>query len=103
MPSRTEGFPLALFEAMASGLPVVVSDIPAFHELLGEECNFVSLSDPTSLRSIIKKYLSDPNLLKKDGEKMRELAKVKANKEVYLEKIVDLYRQVTDGTVILNA
>ncbi|MFN2440470.1 MAG: glycosyltransferase, partial [Chitinophagaceae bacterium] len=74
MPSLTEGFPLALFEAMASGLPVVVSDIPAFHELLGDECNYVSLSDPSSLRSIITKYLSDPDLLKKDGDRMQEIA-----------------------------
>ncbi len=98
MPSLTEGFPLALFEAMASGLPVVVSDIPAFHELLGEECNFVSLSDPSSLRAIIKKYLSNPNLLKTDGEKMQEIAKEKANKKLYLGKLVNLYEQVTDDT-----
>ncbi len=103
MPSLTEGFPLALFEAMACGLPVVVSDIPAFHELLDEECNFVSLSDPSSLRSIIKKYLSDPYLLKKDGERMRVIAKEKANKEIYLEKIVNLYEQLTNHTVVSNA
>jgi len=102
MPSLTEGFPLALFEAMASGLPVVVSDIPAFHELLGEDCNFVSLSDPSSLRTTIKKYLSNPDLLKKDGEKMKEIAMEKANKEVYLKKIINLYKELTDGNV-LNA
>ncbi len=99
MPSLTEGFPLALFEAMASALPVVVSDIPAFHELLGAESNFVSLSDPSSLRSVIKKYLSDPDLLKKDGEKMREIAKEKANKEVYLGKLVNLYEQLINASV----
>ena len=103
MPSLTEGFPLALFEAMASGLPVVVSDIPAFHELLGEECNFISLSDPTSLRTIITKYLSNPSLLKQDGEKMRQIAREKANKEVYLGKIVNLYKEVTKDSVVSGA
>ena len=103
MPSLTEGFPLALFEAMASGLPVIVSDIPAFHELLGAECNYVSLSDPSSLQPIIKKYLSNPHLLKKDGEKMREIAKEKANKEIYLEKIVNLYKHLTNRRVFSSA
>jgi glycosyltransferase involved in cell wall biosynthesis len=103
MPSLTEGFPLALFEAMASGLPVVVSDIPVFHELLGEAGNFVSLSDPSSLRSIIEKYLLNPYLLKEDGDKMRELARKKADKKVYLEKLVNLYEQITNGSVISNA
>jgi glycosyltransferase involved in cell wall biosynthesis len=102
MPSLTEGFPLALFEAMASGLPVVVSDIPAFHELLGDECNYVSLSDPSSLRPVITKYFSNPYLLKNDGEKMRAVAMEKANKEIYLGKIIKLYEQLANGNGLNN-
>jgi glycosyltransferase involved in cell wall biosynthesis len=36
-PSRTEGLPNAVLQAMAFGLPVVGSDIPALRELSGDE------------------------------------------------------------------
>lgn len=36
LPSTLEGFPLAALEAMASGLPVLLSDIPPHRELLSD-------------------------------------------------------------------
>ncbi|WP_162426913.1 glycosyltransferase family 4 protein [Pontibacter pudoricolor] len=36
MPSRSEGFPLALIEAAAFGLPTICSDLPAFKEIFSE-------------------------------------------------------------------
>ena len=39
MPSRGEGFSIALLEVLATGLPVVVSDIPPFTEIIENGVN----------------------------------------------------------------
>jgi glycosyltransferase involved in cell wall biosynthesis len=47
-PSRMEGFGLPPAEAMLHGTPVIVSDIPVFHEILGDAPLFVKLGDTAS-------------------------------------------------------
>jgi glycosyltransferase involved in cell wall biosynthesis len=44
-PSITEGFGLPIVEGLIAGCKVVCSDIPAFREVGGNDCRFVSLTE----------------------------------------------------------
>lgn len=48
-PSLMEGFGLPALEALSMGCPVVVSDIPVFHEILGEQATYVDPHDPDAI------------------------------------------------------
>lgn len=52
-PSIDEGFGIPPIEAMASGTPVIVSDIPVFHEVLGDAAIYV---EPENLDSWRKAF-----------------------------------------------
>jgi glycosyltransferase involved in cell wall biosynthesis len=57
MPSRQEGLPLSLLEALWYGMPVIASDIPAVHEVDGavpEQITLVAPGDEEALRIAIE-------------------------------------------------
>jgi glycosyltransferase involved in cell wall biosynthesis len=58
MPSRQEGLPLALLEALWYGMPVIASDIPAVHEVDGaapeDQLTLVPPGDVEALRTAIE-------------------------------------------------
>ena len=61
LPSIVEGLPGALIEAMAAGLPCVVSDIPGNRELVRHEETglLVPIKQPEALAIAIESLLSD--------------------------------------------
>jgi glycosyltransferase involved in cell wall biosynthesis len=51
--SKDEGFGIPLVEAMSVGTPIVVSDIPIFHEIGGDAALFASPSQPQEFADAI--------------------------------------------------
>lgn len=66
-PSRFEGFGLTPIEAVASGVPVVASDIPPHREFVGAAARLVPLDDAPALAAAIGAALeaapADPSLI----------------------------------------
>lgn len=59
LPSRTEGVPRAMIEAMARGLPCIGSTVGGIPELLADEC-LVPVGDAAGLARKIREVVLDP-------------------------------------------
>jgi len=96
LPSDSEGFCVALVEAMASGCAPVVSDIPVLHEVAGDTAMFVQPGDAAGFASAIGDLLSDPG----DRIELASNAEERARTVFPLERTVseyrDLYSEVLD-------
>jgi glycosyltransferase involved in cell wall biosynthesis len=61
-PSRSEGFGLPVLEAMAHGVPTVVSAVPALVEVAGPAGTVVPVDDPTALAAAVSRIVAEPAL-----------------------------------------
>jgi glycosyltransferase involved in cell wall biosynthesis len=62
LPTFQEGFGLPVLEAMARGVPVACSDIPALTEVAGDAAAFFDPNDPSSIAQAITRVTGDEQL-----------------------------------------
>lgn len=75
LPSLWEGLPLTLFESLASGRPVVLSDISAFKSVVKDEALFFRNKDFKDMARKIKTLIVSKKLADRYGAKGIKLAK----------------------------
>ncbi len=93
MSSVSEGFPKALVEAIASGLPVVTTDVGCCRELTGEAGICVAPGDADALAAALARLIDDGDLRKGFSRKASESA-VKYGWEKPCETVREAYEKI---------
>lgn len=98
-PSRLEGFGIVILEAMASGVPIIASDIGSFQEILSNGKNGMLFKSESAdaLSEAIGSVYRDQSLMKKKVD--AALTAVKAYSwENIAERYISLYENLCAGT-----
>ena len=96
LPSRQEGLPRAMIEAMARGLPCIGSTVGGIPELLSRE-DLVDPNDARGLADLIREVVTHP--VRMEGMSSMNLRKAREyREEVLAGRRRSFYRQVRDLT-----
>jgi glycosyltransferase involved in cell wall biosynthesis len=97
LPSAWEGMPNVILEAMASGLPVVATDVEGVREILGSraDAQIVAYADSQALTERIVGLMSDRDLAAELAQRNRQ----RAQEEFTVERMVTAYEDLWESLV----
>lgn len=94
-----ESFGLILTEGMATGRPVVASDIPGYRYAAGDAVAFCPPGDPSALAASLISVLTDPHLAA-DMSKRAESRAREFDWEVLVDRVIEIYRSATGRSMM---
>lgn len=94
LPSRIEGLPIALLEAMAAGLPTLASDIPPNHEVLGDDGWFRPVGSVTAWAEGLQLLeATGDELLRARGEAGRARVRARFSWDAVVRRTLAIYER----------
>lgn len=95
-PSLYEGFGLPPLEAMASGTPVITSNVSSLPEVVGDAALLIDPYDSAEIANAVRRVLTEPALAA--DLRQRGLARVKDfSWERSVARVRDIYQEVLSG------
>ena len=101
LPSRGEGLPRAMIEAMARALPCIGSNIGGIQELLNAE-DIVPVGSVEKLANKMSEFIDSPHLLEEKSKRNLEKAKSYEN-SILTQRRNQYYQHIKENTEILNS
>lgn len=96
--SRTEGTPIVLFEAMAAGVPSVVTTVGGVPDVVGEDGALQAPPlDPEALASAVRASLDDPAAAQARAQAALHRLSLEFGADLWLDRHEELYRSVANG------
>lgn len=95
LPSYSENFGIAVAEAMATGLPVVISDrVNIWREIAYAGAGLVVRCDAAELARALSTLLDNPELRRSMGERGRQLVERSFTWRIVAKELANLYEQI---------
>lgn len=94
LPTEYEGQPFTVIEALAAGVPIVATDIPAISSMVGtdgEHALLVAWRDDAALADALAALLRDVPRRRAMSQANRELATAQFDRSVFIERLSELY------------
>lgn len=100
LPSSREGLPIVLLEAMAAGLPVVVTPVGGIPEVVMEgKTGFFVSQEPMSIASALRRIFENPAMARAMGSDARKLIEERYDIRVVARRYENLYRRLLEKTL----
>jgi glycosyltransferase involved in cell wall biosynthesis len=98
LPSSSEGMPAALVEAMACGLPAIVTRISGCEDLITDDRNgYFVAADSAEIAACIRRYALDATLCARHGERARRDIESTCSNETVLSAYLQVFDAVRQG------
>ncbi|NLH49881.1 MAG: glycosyltransferase family 4 protein [Myxococcales bacterium] len=98
LPSRVEGHPKALLEAMASGLPCLGAAAPGIRDVLTHDVDgWLAEPDRDAWRKAVERLLDDPATARRLGDEARRTALSRYDLKAVLDREIELLCSVVRG------